>query len=671
LLTFERGPKTQFMAEPATDTKAYSGLTRQLAAVMFADMTGYTALMQEDEQKARILRDRQRFILEKLIPYYNGKIIQYFGDGTLSIFGSAIDAVKCSIELQVELQKEPKVSLRIGLHSGDIAYDSQGVYGDSVNLASRIEALSVPGGVLVSDKIYDEIKNHPDIQTSMLGKFSLKNVKRQVEVYAIANEGLVIPSAAQINVKAGTEKSIAVLPFVNMSADPENEYFSDGISEEILNALTHVEGVQVTARSSSFSFKGKNEDIRQIGSKLGVSKLLSGSVRKAGKRMRITAQLINAADGYHIWSEVYDSDLEDIFQVQDEISLKILNRLKENFESGIKKEQIVKPSTENIDAYNLYLKGRYHWNKSNPEDIKKAIKIFEEAVSIDPGFALPYCALSYCYSFIGSSGLMPPAEAYARAKDFTLKSIELDPNHAESHLSLAIIQFYHNWDFEGAEASLKKAESLSLNSSLVNQVHGWLLIAKGDFESAIVKMEQAVHLDPLSLPLLSNLADAYAFAGRFDDALAQYDKAIEMDPNFRRGFEGRGMIFLAKKEYEKAIINFEQYHKLIGNPLKGLSSLGHAYAAAGQKEKALECLDKLKQREKLEPNVVLHMDFAFLYSGLKDFDNAFFHLNKTYEQRIGIACLGMIFCIRYPMLNELKTDTRFRDLTERMGINCR
>jgi len=319
------------MTEPATDTKASSNLTRQLAAVMFADMTGYTALMQEDEQKAKMLRDRQRYILEKLIPYYNGKIIQYFGDGTLSIFGSAIDGVKCAIEIQAELKKDPKVSLRIGLHSGDIAYDSQGVYGDSVNLASRIEALSVPGAVLVSDKIYDEIKNQVDIQTSMLGKFSLKNVKRQVEVYAIANEGLVIPSPTQVSVKPGSDKSIAVLPFVNMSADPENEYFSDGISEEILNALTHVEGVQVTARSSSFSFKGKNEDIRQIGTKLGVSKLLSGSVRKAGKRMRITAQLINAADGYHIWSEVYDSDLEDIFQVQDEISLKILNRLKENF----------------------------------------------------------------------------------------------------------------------------------------------------------------------------------------------------------------------------------------------------------------------------------------------------------------------------------------------------
>jgi TolB-like protein len=215
----------------------------------------------------------------------------------------------------------------------------------------------VPGSVLISDKVFDEVKNQNEIKTVLLGKFNLKNVKRQVEVYAITNEGLVVPSPAQMGVKAGAEKSIAVLPFVNMSADPENEYFSDGISEEILNALTHVEGLQVTARASSFSFKGKNEDIRQIGSKLGVSTVLAGSVRKAGKRMRITAQLINTVDGYHVWSEVYDSDLEDIFEVQDEISLKIITRLKENFAAGNKKEPIIKPSTENIDAYNLYLKG--------------------------------------------------------------------------------------------------------------------------------------------------------------------------------------------------------------------------------------------------------------------------------------------------------------------------
>jgi len=656
------------MEKSTIDTNTTPAQVRKLVAIMFADMTGFTAMMQEDEAKAKILRNRQQQTLENLIPGHNGTIVQFFGDGTLSIFDSAIDAVKCGIEIQKELQKEPKVKLRIGIHSGDVVYDTNGLYGDCVNLASRIESISVPGGVLISDKVFDEVKNQSEIKTIPLGKVNLKNVKRPVEVHAISNEGLVIPTMAQIGIKAGSDKSIAVLPFVNMSADPENEYFSDGISEEILNSLTHVEGIQVTARTSSFSFKGKNEDVREIGTKLGVSSILEGTVRRSGKKMRINVQLINTADGYHIWSEVYDSELEDIFQVQDEIATKIVTRLKENFAVSEKKESVIKPPTENIEAYNLYLKGRYYWNRSNPEDTRRAIKTFEEVIQLDPNFALPYCSLSYCYSFMGSSGLMPPAEAYPKAKDYTLKAIELDPNHAESHLSLATIKFYHNWDFEGAEASIKKASDLGLNSSLFNQVQGWFLIAKGDFEKAIEKIQQALALDPLSLPLMSTLGDAYSFAGRFEEGLAQYDKIIELEPNFRRGFEGRGMIHLAMGENEKAIKDFEQYHKLVGHPLKGLSSLGHAYAAAGRTEKALEVVQKLKLREEKEPGVLLYMDYAFLYSGMKQFDLAFEYLNKTYEQRMGIACLGMIFCVRYPMLKELKSDPRFKDLMQKMGL---
>jgi adenylate cyclase len=642
------------------------GPVRQLAAVMFADMTGYTAMMQEDEPRAKRLRDRQRQALEKFIPAYNGKIIQYFGDGTLSIFNCGTEAVNAAIELQRELRREPVVNLRIGIHTGDIVYDHQGVYGDCVNLASRIEGLSVPGSVLISDQVYDEVKNKPDISVRSLGQFNLKNVKRRVEVYAVLNEGVVEPTAAQLGIRSGNDKSIAVLPFVNMSADPENEYFSDGMSEEILNALTRVDGLRVTARSSSFSFKGKNEDARSIGTVLGVTTLLTGSVRKAGKRMRITAQLINTADGYHIWSEVYDSVEEDIFRVQDEISRKILNRLRENFTD--RNEPVVKQATENIEAYSSYLKGRYYWNRSNPEDAKKAVESFEDAILKDPSFALAYCALAFCYSFMGSSGILPSSEAYPKAKDLTLKAIELDPNHPESHLAMATIKFFHNWDFPGAEESLNKAYSLSLNSSFVNQVHGWYLIARGDFHKAIEKMKEALVLDPLSLPLMCNLADAYSFAGRFNDAISQYKKVLELDPNYRRAYEGIGMVHLGKGEYEEAIKNFQQYHKLIGHKYKGLSSLGHAYAAAGQIDKANECLAGIRKREELEPGVVLDMDYAFLYTGMKEYDKAFEYLNRSYDQRMGIACLGMIFCIRFPMLNELKKDPRFGMLTEKMGL---
>ena len=657
------------MKEVPAVTPLASTTNRILAAVMFADMTGFTAMMQEDEHKAKSHRDRMRQVLEKFIPQHQGRIIQYYGDGTLSIFSSAIESVKCAIDIQQELQREPKVLLRIGLHSGDVVVEQDDIYGDSVNIASRIEALAIPGAVLISDKLQDEIKNQIEIKTKSLGKFVLKNVKQQVEVFAITGQGMTVPTDAQTGVKAGSDKSIAVLPFVNMSADPENEYFSDGIAEEILNGLSRVDGLQVCSRTSSFTFKGKNKDVRTVGQKLGVSSVLEGSVRRAGNKVRISVQLSNTSDGYHVWSEVFDGDLDDIFKVQDEISHKIVTRLKENFALKSKEELIIKPATANLDAYNLYLKGLFHWGKSNPEEIRKAIAAFEEAIQLDPNFVVPCCNLSYCYSFLGSSGVIPRQEAFSKAKDYTLKAIELDPNHPESYLAMAIIKFFQNWDFRGAETSIEKAIDLGLNSSLLHQTHGMLLIALGKFSEAIEKMSLALRQDPLSLPLISQLADAYCFAGQFEKALDQYDKVIEIDPSFRRAFEGKGYVYIAKKDYPKAIENLLHYHQLVGHPLKGLSALAHAYAANGDIEKANECIEKIKLRQLEEPNVNFDLDFAFIYTGFGDYDRAYYHLDRTYDQRMGVACTGIIYCIRYPMISDgLRSDPRFIQLLTRMGL---
>ena len=657
------------MKEVPAIAPTQSSMTRILAAVMFADMTGFTAMMQEDEHRAKNQRDRMRQSLEKWIPYFQGRIIQYYGDGTLSIFSSAIQGVKCAIAIQQDLQQEPKVLLRIGMHSGDVVVEENDIYGDSVNIASRIEALAIPGAVLISDKMQDEIKNQSDITTKSLGKFALKNVKTPVEVLAVTNQGMLVPSEAQMGAKAGSDKSIAVLPFVNMSADPENEYFSDGISEEILNGLNHVDGLQVCSRTSSFTFKGKNEDVRTVGQKLGVSSVLEGSVRKAGNRVRISVQLSNASDGYHVWSETYDSTLDDIFKVQDEISHKIITRLKENFALKSKEELIIKPATENLDAYNLYLKGLFHCGKSNPEETKKGIKAFEEAISLDPSFVIPYCNLAYCYSYLGSSGVIPRQDAFSSAKDYTLKAIEMDPDRPESYLSMAIIKFFQNWDFAGAQVSIQKAIDLGLKSALLHQTHGMLLIALGKFDEAIEKMSLALRQDPLSLPLMSQLGDAYSFARQFDNALKQYDKIIEIDPTFRRAFEGKGYVYIAKKDYPKAIENLLEYHRLVGNPLKGLSALAHAYAANGDVAKANECIEKLKLRQAQEPNVVLDLDFAFIYTGFNDMDKAYYYLDRTINQRMGVACTGIIYCIRYPLINEnLKSDSRYIELLSRMGM---
>ncbi|HCR52877.1 MAG TPA: guanylate cyclase, partial [Cytophagales bacterium] len=340
---------------------------RQLAAIMFSDMSGYTALMQQNEQSATTKRKRLKEVLETSVPNYNGKILQYYGDGALSIFNSAVDGVTCAMYIQELLKEEPTVDLRIGIHTGDISIENEVVYGDGVNLASRIESLAVPGSIFISEKVFDEIKNQENLSAVEMGYFELKNVVQPVRVFALSGNGLTVPAR---NVLKGKTKHpsnrLAVLPFMNMSTDPENEYFSDGITEEILNAITRVEGLQVTSRTSSFAYKGKNSDIREIGSQLNVDRLLEGSVRKSGNRVRITAQLINATDGYHIWSETYDRDLTDIFEVQDEISHIIANKLRENLNDGSQEEKLVKAPTQNVEAYSHFLKGLHFYNRITP-----------------------------------------------------------------------------------------------------------------------------------------------------------------------------------------------------------------------------------------------------------------------------------------------------------------
>src|SRR6266487_1289847 len=382
-------------------------VTRQLAAIMFTDLEGYTALMQRNEQEAIERRNRHRQVFEKSMADYNGKILQYYGDGTLSIFSSAIHAVNAAVAMQLQFRNAPQVPLRIGIHIGDISIDDSGVYGDGVNLASRIESFAVAGSIFISDKVFDEIKNQSQIDTISMGLFNLKNVSRLVEVFAISTEGIVVPQPNDLKGKTAEPKNkLAVLPFVNMSNDVENEYFSDGIAEELINALTKIDGLQVICRTSSFSFKGKNQDVREIGRTLNVSKLLEGSVRKAGNRVRITAELVNTADGYQLWSETFDRNLNDIFELQDEIAGIIANRMREQMVS--KSVETPEPS-QNIEAYQLYLKGLFYFNKGTPADYYKAIQFFDDGLALDPSFANAHAMIASCYSALTSIGNVNPA----------------------------------------------------------------------------------------------------------------------------------------------------------------------------------------------------------------------------------------------------------------------
>ncbi|HEY6977081.1 MAG TPA: adenylate/guanylate cyclase domain-containing protein, partial [Chitinophagaceae bacterium] len=336
----------------------------QLAAILFTDIVSYTAMMQHDEEQARVIIKRHNVVLEKFVVAHQGEVMNYYGDGSLCVFSSATESVRCAMEIQKELQSEPVVPLRIGLHIGEIFFEDAKALGDGVNVASRIQSLGQANTILFSKEIFDKIKNHPEFKAVSLGYFDFKNVDESIEVFALANEGLNIPRRRQMEGKlkkkklrsmsvligaalfiligfflvfkiffndpeiAVTERSIAVLPFVDMSSDKDQEYLGDGIAEEIINSLTTIRDLKIIGRTSSFQFKGQKIDLREIGEKLKAGIILEGSVQKYENTIRITAQLIRAKDNTHLWSEKYDRKLTDIFKIQDDIAANITEKLK-------------------------------------------------------------------------------------------------------------------------------------------------------------------------------------------------------------------------------------------------------------------------------------------------------------------------------------------------------
>lgn len=642
---------------------------RMLSAIMFCDMVGYTALMQEDEKKAKASRDRYRKALEENILNHQGKILQYYGDGALAIFGSAIQSALCAVEIQQELLKQPWVPLRIGIHSGDIVYDDEGVYGDGVNIASRIESLSEPGAVLISEKLFDEIKNHSYLSAQFLGSYKLKNVKTTMKIYALSNSGLNIPTAQQLKIKTGIEEkhSIAVLPFVNLSADPENEYFSDGITEEILNALTNVEGLKVTSRTSTFAFKGKNEDIREIGTKLNVNSVLEGSVRKSGNKIRITAQLINTIDGYHVWSEVYERNLEDIFEVQDEISRKIANKLRERLSLKSVDVTLIKSHTKNVDAYNDYLKGIFYYNKWTPEDIKKSVSFFTEAITKEEKFALPYAGLANSHLLLAVTGIIKPKDAYDSAKKYALKALEIDNSLTEAHIALALVKMFYEWDWYGSLKSFNTALEHSPGAGYVHYNYSMYLRAIGNIEQCVEETEIAHSLDPLSLVINNTLGENYVFAERYEDARDQFIKTLELDSNFRSALWSLGYNYIYMNDYDKALETFLYAQSKTGGDtigLKGQAPLGYLYALMGRLDEVEKCLSILKERQAANPGTSFSFDFIMIYKALKDYDKVFYYLEKAFEERSG----GILFIGKHPDWKDVQSDSRFKTLMKKVGL---
>lgn len=647
-------------------------MVRQLTAIMFTDMVGYTALMQEDERRAKVSRDRQRAVLEQSISAHGGRILQFYGDGTLSVFQSAVAAVECGIAIQEALRSgDPIIPLRIGIHSGDVVHDENGVFGDGVNVASRIEGLGVAGSVLVSGKVYDEIKNQTSIRTRGLGSFNLKNIKHPTKVYAVANNGMEVPGEATLRPdRATSTRSIAVLPFVNMSSDPENEFFSDGITEEIINALTRVNGLQVTARTSSFVFKNHSQDVREIASKLDVTHVLEGSVRRAGDRVRVTAQLISAKDGYHLMSEVYDGTLDDIFALQDEISLKIVEHLADRLGKVRTKEPdaehaLVHGHSHDSEAYAEYLKGRYQLACFTPDTSRESIGFFERSIELDPDCSLPYIGFAMAHVVLGALGQVTPREAYALAEEAAQKALEIEESLGEAHMVMGLVRFFNHRDWDGAYRSFQKAISLTPGSADVHQYYAMYLRALGETEDAHREAEIALSLDPLSSTVRRMYAESLALMGEVDQAEKALEELLADDPGFRSAVEALGLLKVRECDLEAALEHFETLPDLAGSEYAGAAVRGYTYAGLGRVDEALEMLALLEERARLDPDAVLSVDLALVHQALGNVDLAFEYLNEAVDRYAG----GVMFMGgESPWITDIfRADPRHDEILRRIG----
>jgi len=461
--------------------------------------------------------------------------------------------------------------------------------------------------------------------------------------------------------KTKPKPSIAVLPFRNMSSDVEQEYFCEGISEEIINALTHIEDLRVIARTSAFSFKGKFVDVREIGRKLDVDSLLEGSVRKVGNRLRITAQLIKASDGSHLWSEKFDRDIEDIFAIQDEISLAIVDRLKVSLMEK-EKEQLQKRYTEDQEAYFLYLKGVFHLNKYTPEGSKKALEYFQKAVEKDQQFALAYVGIADSYGNLGNLSILPPEEVLLKSKDALNRALEIDDSLSEAHGALAFLAFFYEWNWDEAENRYKKTLHLNPGDARAHGWFAWFLLAMGRFDDAIKEIKKAQEIDPL-LPLYYAFAIAiYGYPGKFSKSIEQFHKAIELEPNFGLAYFHLGSTYFSQKKYDDAINSFQKAKELSTGSGWAESCLGATYAILGKADKAKQILKQMISQKKDQYISPFCIAFIFYYLGEKD--KALEWFEKAFQEGdIMMAYAKVMFGF-----DEIRKEPKFQAIMKKMKL---
>ena len=637
--------------------------TRQLAAIMFADIVGYTALMEQDESLAIGYRERLKNKLEEVVNDHGGRLLEFHGDGALCSFTSTLGSVKAATALQLEMQNPPLIPLRIGIHTGDVLVDDTSIYGDGVNIASRMESFAVPGSIFISSKAYDDIKNQKEVSAVSMGRYLLKNVKEQMEIFAISNAGLKIPDAEVLEGKgeAVRQKNILVLPFVNMSNDPEQEYFSDGLTEELILSLSKLNGTKVISRTTSMKYKNTTKDTKSIGKETGADFIMEGSVRKAGNKLRITAQFIDACRDIHLWAESFRGTLDDIFDIQEDVSSKIVEALRLQL-STEEKNTLQKRYTGDSEAYQLYLQGLFFWKKRNEAGLKSAIKHFEKALKKDPGYALAWAGIADTLSLMGEYTNISRRELYERQMEAVHKALEIDPQLAEAHISLAISLMLNDWDWVGAEREFKLGLQLNPNNATGHHWYAELLLFIGKKEEAFKEISIAVDLDPISQGILKDKGIFQYYVGQYDEAMKTALTTLELDPGFTPVHRLISLVYTAKGMYEEASKENKRWGDLTGNKIKTDVALAYILASAGKKDEARKIIEETGIENILSSND--YRGVALVYAALGEKDEAFEWLEKSYQKHEESLCSIMID----HKFDLLRGDPRFIVMLKKIGL---
>ena len=518
-------------------------INRKLAAILAADVVGYSRLMASDEAGTlTALKRHRQIVFEPAVVAHQGRIVKLIGDGTIVQFASVVDAVNCALSvqrsgdsLQDESLHQPRIVLRIGINLGDVIIEGDDIYGDGVNIAARLEPAAQPGGICISSIVNESIGNRIDARFEDGGHINVKNIDRPIRIWRWH------PDSAQASATNGRQPNtanpepqaaIAILPFTNMSGDPEQEYFSDGISEDIITDLSKIAGLMVIARNSSFTYKGRSVDVRSIGRELGVQSVLEGSIRHAGNRVRITAQLIDAASGGHLWADRYDRDLTDIFEVQDDVTHRIVDALKVTLSPG-EKERLAEAKTSNLTAYDCLLRGREFMlgKEKNRQTFEQSITYFKKALEYDPNYSQAYACLGFAHIFdYQNRWTDDPDSSLPLAKQYARQALEKDSNEPLARCVSAMTASFER-DLDRAKSEVDLALSLNPSLALAHNLAGSNRIYSGQPLEAIPKIEHAMRLDPaLSPQFLHFLGMAYLLAGKYETAATLLRQRIVLVP---------------------------------------------------------------------------------------------------------------------------------------------